>query len=89
MFSNSIYIFHTFLDPCFNTGESLTGVARGDAEFVVAIHSNSGGLGKRDPLGKLKLCFFVCNIDFMKLLAIIHLKRVCFRFKNNLQTLIV
>ncbi|XP_055296584.1 vitellogenin-1-like [Sitodiplosis mosellana] len=38
-------------NPCFNSGETLTGLARGDAEFVLAIHSNSGGLGKRDPLG--------------------------------------
>lgn len=43
--------FHD-VDPCFNSGENLTGLARGDAEFVVAIHSNSGALGKRDPLGK-------------------------------------
>lgn len=41
-----------FSDPCFNSGENLTGLARGDAEFVVAIHSNAGALGKRDPLGK-------------------------------------
>lgn len=43
---------HRFLDPCFNPGETLTGLGRGDADFVVVIHSNSGGLGKRDPLGK-------------------------------------
>lgn len=40
-----------FSDPCFNSGENLTGLARGDAEFVMAIHSNPGALGKRDPLG--------------------------------------
>ncbi|XP_055296585.1 uncharacterized protein LOC129565592 [Sitodiplosis mosellana] len=38
-------------NPCFNSGEALTGLGRGDAEFVDVIHSNSGGLGKRDPLG--------------------------------------
>lgn len=42
-----------FSDPCFNSGEELTGLARGDAEFVLIIHSNPGGLGKKDPLGKL------------------------------------
>ncbi|XP_031628396.1 hepatic triacylglycerol lipase-like [Contarinia nasturtii] len=38
-------------NPCFNSGENLTGIQRGDAEFVVAIHSNNGGLGKKDPYG--------------------------------------
>lgn len=38
-------------NPCFNQGENLTGLARGDAEFVDVIHSNSGALGKRDPIG--------------------------------------
>ncbi|XP_031628398.1 vitellogenin-2-like [Contarinia nasturtii] len=38
-------------NPCFNPGETLTGLSRGDAEFVLVVHSNSGGLGKRDPLG--------------------------------------
>lgn len=33
----------------------LTGLNRGDAKFVVAIHTNSGGLGIRDPIGKLHL----------------------------------
>lgn len=47
-------------DPCFNTGEDLPGLARGDAEFVLIIHSNSGGLGKRDPLGNY-LCIFQIN----------------------------
>lgn len=37
--------------PCFNAGETLTGLSRGDAEFVDIIHSNPGALGKRDPLG--------------------------------------
>ncbi|XP_017484585.1 PREDICTED: vitellogenin-1-like [Rhagoletis zephyria] len=37
--------------PCFNEGQMLTGLMRGDAEFVDVIHSNSGVLGKRDPLG--------------------------------------
>lgn len=38
-------------NPCFNEGEYLTGLSRGDAEFVDIIHSNPGVLGKRDPLG--------------------------------------
>lgn len=51
--------FHgTISDPCFNPGEDLTGLARGDAEFVLIIHSNSGGLGKRDPLGN-----YLCLLD--------------------------
>lgn len=47
-----IQIIVKLSDPCFNSGEELTGLSRGDAEFVLIIHSNSGGLGKRDPLGK-------------------------------------
>ncbi|KAJ6640105.1 Vitellogenin-1 [Pseudolycoriella hygida] len=38
-------------NPCFNEGEKLTGLSRGDADFVDIIHSNSGVLGKRDPIG--------------------------------------
>lgn len=38
-------------NPCFNPGENLTGLARGDAEFVDIIHSNPGALGKRDAIG--------------------------------------
>ncbi|EDV35192.1 uncharacterized protein Dana_GF22327 [Drosophila ananassae] len=37
--------------PCFNEGEVLSGLLRGDAKFIDVIHSNSGVLGKRDPLG--------------------------------------
>ncbi|KAH8343333.1 hypothetical protein KR059_008539, partial [Drosophila kikkawai] len=37
--------------PCFNEGEVLSGLLRGDAEFIDVIHSNPGVLGKRDPLG--------------------------------------
>ncbi|XP_017106534.2 vitellogenin-1 [Drosophila bipectinata] len=37
--------------PCFNEGEVLSGLMRGDAGFVDVIHSNSGVLGKRDPMG--------------------------------------
>lgn len=40
-------------DPCFNQGEDLTGLARGDAEFVDVIHTNSGALGKREPMGDI------------------------------------
>lgn len=35
----------------FNEGEKLSGLSRGDAEFVDIIHSNNGALGKRDPIG--------------------------------------
>ncbi|XP_016962933.1 vitellogenin-1 [Drosophila biarmipes] len=37
--------------PCFNEGEVLSGLMRGDGRFVDVIHSNPGVLGKRDPLG--------------------------------------
>lgn len=37
--------------PCFNEGEDLSGLQRGDAEFIDVIHSNPGVLGKREPLG--------------------------------------
>ncbi|XP_075156210.1 vitellogenin-1-like [Haematobia irritans] len=38
-------------NPCFNEGEYLSGLQRGDAEFVDVIHTNPGGLGKRSNLG--------------------------------------
>ncbi|KAL9695341.1 hypothetical protein quinque_014626 [Culex quinquefasciatus] len=38
-------------NPCFNEGEALSGIYRGDAVFVDIIHSNSMVLGKRDPIG--------------------------------------
>lgn len=38
-------------NPCFNEGEALSGICRGDAEFVDIIHSNAKVLGKRDPIG--------------------------------------
>lgn len=37
--------------PCFNEGEALSGLLRGDADFIDIIHSNPGVLGKRDPMG--------------------------------------
>uniref|UniRef100_A0A6B2EF13 Putative lipase n=1 Tax=Phlebotomus kandelakii TaxID=1109342 RepID=A0A6B2EF13_9DIPT len=37
--------------PCFNEGEVMTNLQRGDAKFVDIIHTNSGGLGKKDPIG--------------------------------------
>ncbi|KAM7350114.1 vitellogenin-3-like isoform 1-T2 [Cochliomyia hominivorax] len=39
--------------PCFNEGESLSGLWRGDADFIDVIHSNPGILGERDPLGDI------------------------------------
>ncbi|XP_055628001.1 vitellogenin-1-like isoform X2 [Toxorhynchites rutilus septentrionalis] len=38
-------------NPCFNEGEALGGIYRGDADFVDIIHSNAKVLGKRDPIG--------------------------------------
>lgn len=39
--------------PCFNEGEELTGLSRGDALYVDIIHSNPGNLGKKDPIGDI------------------------------------
>lgn len=39
--------------PCFNEGEDLSGLLRGDAEFVDIIHSNPGALGKRESIGDI------------------------------------
>ncbi|XP_075157305.1 vitellogenin-1-like [Haematobia irritans] len=38
-------------NPCFNQGEALSGLYRGDAAFVDVIHSNPGVLGKAHPIG--------------------------------------
>lgn len=37
--------------PCFNEGQRLNGLQRGDAAFVDIIHSNPGILGIKDPIG--------------------------------------
>lgn len=37
--------------PCFNEGERLSGLQRGDAAFVDIIHSNAGVLGVKEPIG--------------------------------------
>lgn len=37
--------------PCFNQGQSLDGLSRGDAAFVDIIHSNAGALGKKTTIG--------------------------------------
>ncbi|XP_067639517.1 vitellogenin-3-like [Eurosta solidaginis] len=39
--------------PCFNEGQSLAGLMRGDAEFIDVIHSDPGALGKREPTGDI------------------------------------
>lgn len=39
--------------PCFNEGERLNGLQRGDAEFVDIIHTNSGILGMKEPIGDI------------------------------------
>lgn len=38
-------------NPCFNEGEILSGLQRGDASFIDVIHTNPGVLGKYNPLG--------------------------------------
>lgn len=40
-------------NPCFNEGEALSGLYRGDAQFVDVIHSNPDVLGKRHPVGDI------------------------------------
>lgn len=53
-FSNKSLPRITGLDParpCFNQGEALSGLGRGDADLVDIIHSNSDGLGKKEPIG--------------------------------------
>ncbi|KAL5280906.1 hypothetical protein ACFFRR_004738 [Megaselia abdita] len=37
--------------PCFNEGEQLKGISRGDGEYVDIIHSNPGILGKKEAVG--------------------------------------
>lgn len=37
--------------PCFNEGESLSSLERGDADFVAIIHTNVGVLGKKESIG--------------------------------------
>lgn len=37
--------------PCFNEGERLSGLQRGDAQFVDIIHSNAGILGIKESKG--------------------------------------
>lgn len=37
--------------PCFNEGEQLSGLQRGDASFVDIIHSNAGILGIKESRG--------------------------------------
>lgn len=37
--------------PCFNEGEQLKGISRGDAEYVDIIHTNPGVLGKKEAIG--------------------------------------
>lgn len=39
-------------NPCFNSATDLKGLTRDDAKIVDVIHTNAGGLGKRDPIGK-------------------------------------
>lgn len=46
--------FHCCLgvfSPCFNEGERLNGLQRGDARFVDIIHTNVGVLGIKEARG--------------------------------------
>lgn len=40
-----------FFSPCFNEGERLNGLQRGDAVFVDIIHTNAGILGIKEARG--------------------------------------
>lgn len=40
-------------NPCFHSGERLTGLFRGDAQYVDVIHTNPGCLGKKDSIGDI------------------------------------
>lgn len=39
--------------PCFNEGEYLSGLQRGDARFVDVIHTNPGVLGVKESVGDI------------------------------------
>lgn len=43
--------FFVMFSPCFNEGERLNGLQRGDAQFVDIIHTNVGILGIKEPRG--------------------------------------
>lgn len=52
--SNRLLSRITGLDParpCFNEGQQLSGIQKGDAEFVDIIHSNPGILGVSESIG--------------------------------------
>lgn len=51
-------------NPCFNEGESLSGLQRGDASFIDVIHTNSGVLGKSNPVGDVD--FYPQGLDAIK-----------------------
>ena len=45
------FVFVDPANPCFNSGGTLSGLSRGDAEWVDVIHSNPGVLGKKEAIG--------------------------------------
>lgn len=49
--SDCLYVFFFKFRPCFNEGERLSGLQRGDAHFVDIIHSNPGILGMKESRG--------------------------------------
>lgn len=62
----SLILHPTFVEqkdpanPCFNNGETLSGLFRGDAAYVDVIHTNPGCLGKKEAVGDSD---FFCNGD--------------------------
>ncbi|XP_037816441.1 vitellogenin-1-like [Lucilia sericata] len=51
-------------NPCFNEGETLTGLQRGDASFIDVIHTNPGVLGTSNSIGDID--FFVDGLAPIK-----------------------
>lgn len=49
---NNLFFFFQ-ISPCFNEGERLNGLQRGDASFVDIIHSNAGILGVKESRGDI------------------------------------
>lgn len=75
-----------FLDfrPCFNEGERLMGLQRGDASFVDIIHTNVGILGIKEARGDVD--FFPNGYALSKQDTFINIKYFNYsRFSINKQ----
>lgn len=66
-----------FFRPCFNEGERLSGIQRGDARFIDIIHTNAGVLGIKESRG---------DVDFYPngyIYQVFYLIALCFEHKSN------